>query len=287
MMELASLAQPIPFSYARGGPIEQVFAGSTDCHMHFFDELAPKRPGATVTHPDATPEQYLAYRRIIGTSRCVVVQPSVYGYDNRPTISGLARLGDSARGVAVVPPEITDAALQDLHVAGIRGVRFNLVQPGGLTLADARTMGPRLLGIGWHIQIQLPPDGMTPVLEHLAAIHGRLVFDHMGRVGDADGAEMKTLLRLIDNGRTWVKLSAPYLDSRTPSPRYADRALVAQRLAEAAPDRMLWASDWPHATETTKPDDAALFDILSDWVPGEAARRKVLVDNPAALYGFL
>lgn len=289
----------VPFSSAHAAPVTSAFADSTDCHMHFFDARVPLYKGATVTHPDTTPEQYRALQRLTGTSRCVVVQPSAYGYDNRPTLAGVAAMGEGARGVAVVPADVPDSMLQQLHAGGIRGVRFNLVQPGGLTLDDAHKLAPRLHALGWHIQFQLPPGGIAGSLDALLKVPGRLVFDHMGRVAGLEDASMTALLRLLETGRSWVKLSAPYLDSKSPGPAargvaqavpqgvaYADRIAVAQRLVRAAPERMLWGSDWPHATEARKPDDAVLFDLLATWTADEGVRRKILVENPATLYGF-
>lgn len=254
--------------------------------MHFFDARIPAVPGATVIHADATPEHYRAFQKTIGTVRCVVVQPSVYGYDNRPTLAGLAALGDAARGVVVVPPGVTDAELERLHAAGVRGVRFNLVQAGGLKLTDAEGMAPRLHALGWHIQFQLPRGGIAPALDVLSKLPGRMVFDHMGLVAGIDDPGMHGLLNLLETGRVWIKLSGPYIHAVDPASDYANRLPIARRFVQTAPERMVWASDWPHATETKKPDDAALFDLLADWAPDEKIRRAVLVDNPAELYGF-
>ncbi len=283
---LPATGGPVPYSSTRATPRSVAFPGSTDCHMHLFDDGVPTIPGAVTPHANATPSDYAAYRRTIGPSRCVVVQPSAYGFDNRATLAGVAALGDTARGVVVVPVDVSDGELRRLHHAGMRGVRFNLVQPGALRLEDAIAMAPRLDAIGWHIQFQLPRGGVAPILDVLSTLPVRLVFDHMGRVAGVDDPGMDALLRLVGAGRAWVKLSGPYLDATTRVPGYADRLDVARRLVRAAPDRMLWGSDWPHVTEADKPDDAELFDLLADWVPDEATRRAVLVDNPADLYGF-
>jgi D-galactarolactone isomerase len=286
----AAAADPsFPYSAGSERPRTAAFPGSVDCHMHFFDKRVATVPGAPVLHPDAFPADYRKIQERIGTQRCVVVTPSAYGTNNQVTLEGMAAMGPNSRGVAVVDTSVSDDELQRLHRLGIRGVRFNLVQAGATTLDMAAPLAERLKQFGWHIQFNMPAEHMRDAEDVLAKLPVRIVFDHMGHIPQPAGLtdpSFAALRRLLDKGNTWVKLTGPYLDTKQGGPDYPDTSRVARELARLAPERVVWASDWPHATEKTKPDDAVLFDLLSEWVPGEAARRRVLVQNPAELYDF-
>ncbi|MDF3840049.1 amidohydrolase family protein [Cupriavidus basilensis] len=256
--------------------------------MHFFDKRAPTVPGAPVLHPDALADDYLAFQRRIGTQRCVVVQPSAYGTNNEVMLAGMQTLGSNARGVAVVSADVSDSELQRLHSLGVRGVRFNLVQAGAISIEKAKLLSPRLKEMGWHIQFYMPGERLVEAYELLASLPSPIVFDHMARIPLEQGTahpSYAALRRLLDKGNAWVKLSGAYLSSKQ-GPLYPDASRLAREIAKTAPERVVWASDWPHATEKEKPDDAILFDLLSEWVPDEAARHRVLVTNPAVLYDF-
>ncbi len=265
-------------------------AGTCDTHMHIYESQYPSAPTAPFTPPDATVADYLKVRKRLGIARTVVVQPSTYGKDNSCTLAAIAALGDSARGIAVVDQTVTDAELERLTKAGIRGIRFHMLPGGALPWDILETMASRVGNFGWHVQLQL--DGRTlpdrePLLKKLT---GTLVVDHVGKFLEpvpTDHPGMKVLLRLLDNGRTWVKLSAPYEWSKAGPPNYSDVGRLAATLAKAAPDRTLWATNWPHPTPgLDKPDDAWTLDMLLEWLPDQTARNKTLVDNPARLYGF-
>ena len=266
-------------------------AGTCDTHMHFYDGRYPTAPTATFTPPDATVADYLKVRTRLGITRTVVVQPSTYGKDNRCTLEAIAALGNSARGIAVVDDTVTDAELDQLTKAGIRGVRFHMLPGGALPWDILETVAAKVRSFGWHIQLQL--DGRTlpdrePLLKRLS---GTLVIDHVGKFLEPvpnDHPGMGVILRALENGRTWVKLSAPYEWSKSGPPNYSDVGRLAATLTRAAPDRMVWATNWPHPTPGggPKPDDAWMLDMLLEWIPDDATRHKVLVDNPARLYGF-
>ncbi len=265
-------------------------ADTCDTHMHIYDARFPTAPTAKFTPPDALVPNYLNLRARLGITRTVVVQPTTYGSDNRCTLAAMAALGDSARGIAVVDQSVTDAELDRLTKLGIRGVRFHMLPGGVLPWNILETMAARLGNFGWHVQLQL--DGRT-LPEHeamLKRLTGTLVVDHVGKFLEpvaTDHPGFKVLMRLLGNGRTWVKLSAPYEWSKAGPPNYSDVGKLASALATAAPDRMLWATNWPHPTPgLPRPDDADLLDLLLEWVPDETTRRKTLVDNPAKLYGF-
>lgn len=285
----ASAADTYPYSAGSAPPRTPAIAGATDCHMHFFDKRVATVPGAPVLHPDAFPEDYRKIQRRLGLQRNVVVTPSAYGTNNQVTLAGMAKMGAGARGVAVVDTAVTDAELQRLHGLGIRGIRFNLVQAGATSLDMAEPLAARIKPFGWHIQFHMPGRAMVEAESLLARLPVRIAFDHMGRVAQPGGVEdpsFATLSRLLGRGNTWVKLSGPYLNTRLGGPDYPDASAVARELARIAPERMVWGSDWPHATETTKPDDAQLFDLLSVWAPDEGVRTRILVQNPAELYEF-
>jgi len=265
--------------------------GTCDTHMHIYDRRFPTAPSALITPPDSGVAEYRAMCRRLGITRTVVVQPTTYGKDNRCTLDAITALGEGARGIAVVDETVTETELDGLTQAGIRGVRFHMLPGGALPWTSLEPVSSRVQAFGWHVQLQL--DGREfPDREALVRrVAGTLVIDHVGKFLEpvaTDHAAFKVLLRLLDNGRTYVKLSAPYEVSKVGPPNYDDVGALAKALVRAAPERMLWASNWPHpsAPPDRKPDDARLLDVLLDWVPDEATRRKILVDNPARLYGF-
>ena len=264
--------------------------GTCDTHMHIYDGRYPSALNATFTPPDAPVETYRQVRARLGLSRNVIVQPTTYSTDNRCTLDAIAALGPSARGVAVVDQTVTDAELDRLTQAGMRGIRFHMEPSGALPWDILETMAKRVLPFGWHVQLQMDGRALPERAALLERLPGVLVVDHVGKFHEpvpADHPGLLTLLRLLESGRTYVKLSAPYHSSKM-GPPYRDIGALAKLLVQAAPERMLWATNWPHPTPGTKKpgDDAAMLDMLLDWIPDEATRHKVLVDNPARLYGF-
>ena len=204
-----------------------------------------------------------------------------YGVERYERAAPLGRLG--------LPSDVADAELERLTRAGVRGARFHLLPGGMLTFDALEPMAERIAAFGWHIQLQL--DGRE--LPHHAATLGRLpvplVIDHNGKFLEPVSTEhpgFKSLLRLIAGGNTWVKLSAPYETSRTGPPRYADVGVLAKALSHAYPERCVWASNWPHPGRNPVPDTADMLDLLLEWADDDATRRRILVDNPAELYGF-
>ncbi|MBP0493617.1 amidohydrolase family protein [Roseomonas sp. SG15] len=282
--------QPVPFSVGTEAPRFRAPPNACDCHFHIYDNRTPPAPGGLAA-PDASPDDYRKLQQRIGTTRGVVIQPSLYGTDNTPTLRGMAALGPNFRGVAVVNTSVTDAELQRLHAAGIRGIRFNLAQFGATTLEMLEPLSQRVDALGWHCQINMPGEKIVEAGDTFRRVRGKLVFDHLAHCPQPAGVESETfkvIRALIDKGNTWVKLSGAYADTKSGPPAYADSSAVARAFAAAAPQRMVWGSDWPHPTEAMdkKPDDAVLFDLLTNWVPDEAARKRILVDNPAELYDF-
>jgi len=290
----ASRGQPpqaVPWSAGTEPPTLQAPPNACDCHMHIYDSRFPAAPAAKLHPGDATVDDYRRLQKRLGTTRNVVVTPSTYGADNSCTLDAMAKLGASARGVAVVDTSVADSELKRLNELGIRGIRFNLVQSGATTVDMIEPLSKRVNDLGWHVQIHMLGDQIVEIADLLKRLPSPIVFDHRARIPEPAGVDhpaFALVLNLLDKGQTWVKLSGAYMDTRTGPPAYADVSKVARAYVKAAPERMVWATDWPHPTEKadSKPDDAVLFDLLPDLAPDEATRNRILVDNPAALYGF-
>jgi D-galactarolactone isomerase len=285
----ARAQQAVPYSAGTEAPKLKAPAGAVDCHMHIYDSRFPVAPTATLRPPDAHVDDYRLLQQRIGTERNVVVTPSTYGTDNRCTLEAMKTIGSSARGVAVVDTSVSDAALKEMAAAGIRGIRFNLVQAGATSVEMLEPLSKRVHELGWHIQLHMLGDKIVEIADVLERLPAPIVFDHLGRIPQPAGIDhpaFRVISNLVEKGRAWVKLSGAYIDSKSGPPAYADTTKVAQAYVKLAPERLVWGSDWPHPTEKTKPDDAVLFDLLSEWAPSEAARQRILRDNPATLYDF-
>jgi D-galactarolactone isomerase len=275
------------------GPRLKAPGGACDTHMHFYDteDRYPVAPSALFLPPPARVADYRGVQARLGLERVVVVQPSSYGTDNRCTMDAVAELGDSARAIVVVDRSAEDSELQRLTDAGARGIRFHMFPGGALPWEILEEMAARVRPFGWHVQLQCNGRLLPEREAMLKRLPITLVIDHVGRFQDPvppDHEAFRCLLRLLEGGRTWVKLSAPYESSKSGPPAYDDVSVLAKALVEAAPERMLWASNWPHPGKDDRRmrDEALLLDLLLDWAPDEATRRRILVDNPAELYGF-
>ena len=266
--------------------------GVCDCHIHIYGSRAdyPLAPTCPFPPPSASLEAYRKVMTRLGLDRAVVVQPSAYGTDNRCTLDAMAALSDRARGVAVVDDRVSDRELAALTAAGVRGIRFFMLPGGALPWQILEVMARRVAPFGWHVQLQLDGRELDSREEQLRRLPVPLVIDHNGKFLEPVAPEhpgFRTLLRLVDGGRCWVKVSAPYETSKTGAPLYEDVGALAKALIAAAPERMVWASNWPHPTaQDNPPDDAQLLDLLLHWTTNAATRKRILVDNPAELYGF-
>jgi D-galactarolactone isomerase len=287
----AQAQQVVPWSTGTEQPKLKAPPNACDCHMHIYDSRFPVAPNAKLRPADATVDAYRLLQKRLGSTRNVVVTPSTYGTDNSCTLDAMAKLGATARGVAVVDTSVTDAELKRLNDLGMRGIRFNLVQSGATTVDMIEPLSKRVNDLGWHVQIHMLGGQIVEIADLLQRLPSPIVFDHMARIPEPTGVDhpaFALVLKLIEKGRTWVKLSGAYMDGKVGPPTYADTSKVAEAYVKAAPERMVWGSDWPHPTEKAdaKPDDAILFDLLPDWAPDEATRNRILIDNPAKLYGF-
>jgi D-galactarolactone isomerase len=266
-------------------------AGTCDTHLHFYDSRYTALSG-TPLPPDASVEDYRQLMGWLGIGRCVIVQPNAYGDDNRLTMDSVAELGmDKARAIVVVKPGTPESELEALDKAGARGARIMALHGGTVGLDQLDAVAAMIHPFGWHPIVQINGRNFPDHEKQLLALPGTFVIDHIGKFIDPvrpDDPAFRSLLRLLETGRCFIKISAPYETSRTGGPAYEDVGALARVLIRAAPDRMLWASNWPHAQAAKfgYPDDANLLDLLLDWAPDEIAIRKMLVDNPARLYGF-
>jgi predicted TIM-barrel fold metal-dependent hydrolase len=271
--------------------------GAIDCHAHIFGPLAryPFSPKRLFTPPDVTVNQYKQLLATLGIERAVLVTPSVYGMDNERQLDALLEMKGQWRGVAVVATDVAEAELQRLHDAGFRGVRVNLFAKSGLMLEDLEAIAARIKPFKWHVQLHADARNLQELAPRLRKLAVDVVFDHMGHVPAAAGVEnpgFAALLALMREQRFWAKLSAPYRLSELPYP-YADVTPFARALIAAAPDRVVWGSDWPHPAvpghmpaNFVMPNDGDLLDIMTLWSDDPAQQKKILLDNPKALYDF-
>jgi len=292
MTEIPFCAEPDPNPRA---PRLTLPANACDTHAHLFGpaESYPYQANRGYTPPDATDAAYFALHRALGMTRGVLTQPSVYGIDNRRMLDAVARHPDQLRAVAAVDETATDAALAVLDKEGVRGIRVNLVDKGGMpfdSFAAVARMAARIAPLGWHLELLVHAHDYPDFAPTMRALPVDIVVGHLGYMRTSEGIDhsgFRSFLELVAEGRCWVKLTAPYRITTQQTVPYDDVAPFARRLIEIRPDRMLWGSDWPHvATKLPMPNDGDLLDLLGDWAPDAAVRRQILVDNPARLYGF-
>jgi len=283
----------VPNSAGTNLPRLKAPADAADCHMHIYDPARfPMVPNPRVPPSNATLTEYKLLQQRIGTTRVVVVTPRNYATQNAVTLDALAQLGPNARGVAVVRPTITNSELQRFDNAGIRGIRFSLGDPATavVTVDMVEPLAMRVAELGWHVQFNMPGDQIVERAALLRRLPTELVFDHLGSPAlpaGVDHPSHKIIRELVDRGGAWVKLSGAYLNSTAGPPFYPEATRIAQAFVKAAPERLVWGSDWPHPTAPGgTPNDALLFDLLSEWAPDESVRNRILVENPAMLYGF-
>ena len=282
-------------------------AGACDCHTHIHPDPAkfPFFSGRVYTPELASPEEMTALHKALKMERVVIVTPSIYGTDNSPTLFGMAARGSTARGVAVIDDKTSESDLDLMGKAGIRGVRLNLATGG---VNDPNIARPRFTNAvermkarGWHVQIYTNMPMITAVKDLIMASPVPVVFDHFGGAQAELGVEQPGFadrVDLVKAGKAYVKISGAYRASKL-GPDYADCIPLAKMLIGANPDRIVWGTDWPHPDPVTPPgkqisdvtplfqiDDGRLLNQLPVWAPDAAIRKKILVDNPAQLYGF-
>ena len=296
MSELAPLCQA-PDPEIRSPQI--VFpAGAVDCHAHVCGPASvfPYANERIYTPPDATLTQYNALLAMLGISRAVLVQPSVYGSDNRAMLSALKSNPQKFRGVAVLdidPQKIRDAQLEQLHAAGVRGLRCNIVdvadKSAGLPIKALTALAQCIAPFGWHLELLMHVNEYPDLDKTFANFPVDLVFGHFGYSHAKHGISDQGfigLLNLMKDQKAWVKMTGPYriCDGDLP---YADMRPFNDAVIAANPKQLIWGSDWPHVmVKKNMPHDADLCELLGSWVSDESLRKAILVDNPCMLYDF-
>jgi len=283
----------------------EVPAGATDCHTHIHGDPArfPFFSGRVYTPEGASPEEMAALHRALHIQRVVIVTPSVYGTDNSATLFGMKARGADARGVAVIDEKTSDGELDRLHAAGFRGIRLNLATGGTNDPNVARqrfqAAAERMSKRDWHVQMYTSLGVIQGIKDQVMNSPVPVVFDHFGGAQAARGLDQpgwSDLVALVRSGKAYVKISGAYRSS-TKAPDYPDIVPFAKALIAANPDRIVWGTDWPHPNSSSgKPvtevtplfqiEDGTLMNQLPVWAPDAAVRKKILVDNPARLYGF-
>jgi predicted TIM-barrel fold metal-dependent hydrolase len=287
-------AQEVPNSVGANPPKTKAPAHAADCHMHIYDPARFPFSGTAKAPVNAAVAQYRLLQKRNGTSRVVIVTPRNYVVDNRATVDAIAQFGvANARGVAVVHPAVTDAELKKLNDGGIRGIRFSIGDPkvAVTTPAMIEPLAKRVAGLGWHIQLNMTGQQIVELAEVLRRVPTQIVFDHLANPPLPAGVAHPShaiVRELLDKRRAWVKLSGAYSNTKVGPPAYPEATAIASDFVKAAPERLVWGSDWPHPSlaDDHKPDDALLFDLLAVWAPSEAVRNRILVQNPETLYGF-
>ena len=247
-------------------------------------------PDRLYTPPEASLADYVHLLNTLGFQRGVIVQPSVYGTDNRATLEATASDLDKFRAVVVVDGSVTEAQLQSYHEQGARGVRCNLLFSGDKAMQDVRRIADKIVPFGWHLQVLLDVSTFSEVHQVFSELPVQTVFDHMGHFPAERGindAGFQDLLRLMSEGKAWAKLSGAYRFTGLDQTPYQDVVPIAQALVAANPDQVVFGTDWPHPhIPVTMPNDGDLLSELLDWAPVQATRDAILVQNPARLYGF-
>ncbi len=286
------VSKPMRDAQTLARPQFDVPAGACDTHVHVFgpQERYPHVPEPHYTLPDGNLPQLASALGALGVERFVIVQPSFYGTDNRCMLDALDVAGPKARGVAMVEDGVSHEELAAMHARGVRALRLDLFLRSSLPTAQLHRFIERSIertrALGWHVQFYTPGWVVRDLIPFLPELEADFVIDHMGYMLESDGltrADFDRLLRAVHDGRGWFKLSGPYRLAKDGN--YARLRPLAQAIVEAVPERVIWGSDWPHIPEGGR-DTGELLNLLADWIPDTAARHKILVDNPARLFGF-
>lgn len=266
--------------------------GAVDCHTHVFDSRYPLSSDRGYTPPDSTLEDMLGMHAQLGIERVVFTQPSIYGTDNSAILDAADALGDRARAIVALDMTQPDEELAALDARGVRGLRLNLDNVGGMPVPLDRVprLADRLAGLGWHMEFLFAGHHLPELLPLLRSLPVPVSIGHFGYMPATEGVDhppFRSLLELVAEGNTWIKLSAPNRLGVGDLPPWDEVVPMAHALIETRPDRMLWATDWPHPNKyEVQPNDADLLEQLELWAPHPDMRQRILVDNPTALYRF-
>jgi D-galactarolactone isomerase len=260
-----------------------------NAHLHIIDPRFPNNGKAEAQK--GTVEEYRKIAAGLHLDRAVFVQAKPFGCDNACLLGAIQEFGpERSVGIAVVHSTISDPELQDLHERGVRGLRFSVWNPQNAVVSfeECLPLAQRTADLGWNMQLHMSAAQLVERLPVIRELPGKVVIDHMGRLDPALGTEdpaYAALLELVERGNVWVKLSGPYLNTTQGYP-WSDASATAKKLVQDISERLLWGTDYPHVTEKVKPSETFLTEMLADWIPTDALRRKILVENPEEVYGF-
>ena len=264
-------------------------ANACNAHLHIIDPSFPNDGKAAAQI--GTVETYRVLAQQLDLPRAVFVQAKPFAVNNACLLDAIQKFGaDNARGIAVVNSTVSDRELEQLHDGGVRGLRFSVWNPQNAVVSfeDCQPLSERVKHLGWNMQLHMSASQIAQHADVIRRLDCKVVIDHMGRLDPALGVKDPAytfLCEMVDKGNTWIKLSGPYLNTRTGAP-WTDATETAIAIAELAPERVVWGSDFPHVTEKVKPDEAGLTELIGTWLPTEKARQLALTDNPQELYGF-
>jgi predicted TIM-barrel fold metal-dependent hydrolase len=274
----------------RRKPAFQLPPDSCDAHCHVFGpgDVFPYAPNRRYTPDDAPKEMLKALHDHLGISRAVIVQASCHGNDNRAMLDALAWRPDHYRGVAILDENTPGTDIPIMHRAGVRGARFNFVKHlgGSPDMTVFANILRRIKPLGWHVVLHVDAPDIVPLSDMMRGLTVPFIIDHMGRVPAKDGVDQKPLAALLDLAkldRCWIKVSG---SERIDLPPYDKAIPIARAIVDASPNRVLWGTDFPHPNSTHEADEAELVDLLPKIAPDPVLQKKLLVDNPAKLYGF-
>ena len=269
-------------------PKSRIPAGACDCHFHVFDGPSPQIAQRSYTATPAPLSAYKAVQSALGTDRAIIVQPSIYGTNNQTTLQSLPKDG-SMKAIVVVDDTADIEELKSLADQGAVGVRVNMLFSSDARLENLSNLARKMAELDWHLQVLADVSELPNLREFVSRLPVPVVFDHMGHLPSQKGINdpgFKSLLKLLEEGQVWVKLSGAYRLAPSNSVDYREVAPIAKALVEANSDRLVWGSDWPHPSfDGHMPNDGDLLDHLFDWANAQTAK-KILVDNPQRLYGF-
>ena len=270
--------------------------GSVDTHVHVFEPGYALSPARGYDPPDSTLKDLKHLHATLGIERVVFTQPSVYGVDNSAILNGMAALNaekpDRARCVVALDMKVKDKDLERMERAGVRGVRLNTDNKGGMPveMRQIPELAARIRPLGWHLEFLFPGKDILELMPVFTALEVPMSIAHFAYQPASTGVKapgFRALLELVSEGNTWVKISGANRVSRSDLPPYDDVKPMAHALIEAAPGRIMWGTDWPHPNKyVVNPNDGDLVDAFGDWVTDEAMRRRIMVDTPAAFYRF-
>ena len=271
-------------------------AGAVDTHVHVFEKRYPLSPGRGYTPPDSNLADLRHLHATLGIERVVFTQPSIYGTDNSAILDAMRALNEErpnrARAVVALSMNVAEKALEALDAAGVRGVRLNTDNKGGMPIAmtEIPELAARIRPLGWHLEFLFPGKDILELMPVFTALEVPMSIAHFAYQPAAAGIAapgFRALLELARRGNTWIKISGANRVSKGDLPPYDDVKPMAQALVAAAPGRIVWGTDWPHPNKyVANPNDGDLVDAFGDWVADPAMRRRIMVDNPAAFYRF-